>query len=57
MKKDLGIPILHVTHDLNEADRLGDRVIAVEKGRITPDWLTRQQHPLQQSLSVSPLYS
>ncbi|WP_319466307.1 ATP-binding cassette domain-containing protein [uncultured Pseudodesulfovibrio sp.] len=57
MKKDLGIPILHVTHDLNEADRLGDRVIAVEKGRITPDWLTRQQRPQEQALSVSPLYS
>lgn len=45
LKRDLGIPILHVTHDLQEAKRLGDAVIAVERGRITPDWLERQHIP------------
>ncbi|NDV19881.1 ATP-binding cassette domain-containing protein [Pseudodesulfovibrio sp. JC047] len=58
LKTDLNIPILHVTHDLKEADQLGDNIIAVESGRITPDWLTRQyqQHHGTAHLSV-PSYS
>lgn len=48
LKRDLGIPILHVTHDLSEAKRLGDAVIALDKGRITPDWLQRQHVPQTQ---------
>lgn len=44
LKAELGIPILHVTHDLDEAERLGDAVVAVENGLITPDWLSRQAH-------------
>lgn len=42
LKRELAIPILHVTHDLDEARRLSDAVIALEKGRIAPDWLGRQ---------------
>ncbi len=37
-KRELGVPILHVTHDLEEAARLGDNVIAVDEGRIAPEW-------------------
>lgn len=43
-KSELDIPILHVTHDIKEADQLGDTVIAVENGRITPNWLSRQHN-------------
>ncbi|MFP5257823.1 MAG: ATP-binding cassette domain-containing protein, partial [Acidobacteriota bacterium] len=36
------IPIVHVTHDLAEAARLGDRIIAVNRGRVDEDWFERQ---------------
>lgn len=42
LKGELDIPILHVTHDLEEAAYLGDSVMAVESGQIAPDWLDRQ---------------
>ena len=32
--KELGIPLIHVTHQRNEARALGDRVILLDKGRI-----------------------
>jgi molybdate transport system ATP-binding protein len=58
LKKDLNIPILHVTHDLGEANHLADTVIAVEKGRIAPAWLTavsstcsQDTHQLQPQLT------
>jgi molybdate transport system ATP-binding protein len=43
MKGELDIPVLHVTHDLEEAVYLGDTVMAVEAGRAAPDWLDRQR--------------
>nr|WP_287410640.1 ATP-binding cassette domain-containing protein [Pseudodesulfovibrio sp.] len=58
LKKDLDIPILHVTHDLREADQLGDSVIAVESGRIAPDWFNRHQHVPHGSAQLTvPSYS
>lgn len=45
LKRELHIPILHVTHDLAEAERLGDTIVAVENGKITPEWLSRQAIP------------
>ena len=47
LKAELNIPILHVTHDLIEAQWLGDTIVAVENGKITPEWLNRQtlNHP------------
>jgi len=36
------IPIVHITHDLAEAARLGDRIIAVNRGRLDADWFDRQ---------------
>lgn len=58
LKKELAIPILHVTHDLKEADQLADTVMAVENGRITPDWLHRQHisRKLNRHATV-PIYS
>ncbi|MCK9240503.1 ATP-binding cassette domain-containing protein [Desulfocurvus sp.] len=41
LKGELGVPIVHVTHDLEEARELGDAIVAVEEGRISPDWLER----------------
>ncbi|WP_461209675.1 ATP-binding cassette domain-containing protein [Desulfocurvus sp. DL9XJH121] len=38
LKTALDIPILHVTHDLDEARQLGDRVVALDEGRICPGW-------------------
>jgi len=46
LKGELGIPILHVTHDLEEAVFLGDEIMAVENGKIAPDWLRRQSVPI-----------
>lgn len=42
IKKELQIPIIHVTHDLEEAALLGDTIIAMEHGQLSPDWLTNQ---------------
>jgi molybdate transport system ATP-binding protein len=36
--------MVHVTHDLNEAFFLGDRVMAVDQGKLAPGWLDRQLH-------------
>ncbi|MGE4292843.1 MAG: ATP-binding cassette domain-containing protein [Desulfovibrio sp.] len=45
LKSALDIPIIHVTHDLPEARFLGDAILPVVNGRITPDWLDRQYAP------------
>jgi len=42
LKGTLNIPILHVTHDLREAQRLGDDIVALEEGRISTEWFRRQ---------------
>jgi molybdate transport system ATP-binding protein len=56
LKEDLNIPILHVTHDLIEAQWLGDAIVAVENGRITPEWLNRQAiHRPSIAPTVSPV--
>ena len=54
LKGRLNIPILHVTHDLREAEMLGDSVVAVEQGRIAPEWLSRQAPP---SAPIHPVHS
>lgn len=58
LKGTLNIPILHVTHDLGEARRLGDAVIALEEGRISTDWLSRQlAHATTPSPVMTPTFS
>ena len=42
LKKDLAVPVIHVTHDLREAMYLGDEVVPVVNGIIVPEWLERQ---------------
>lgn len=45
LKQTLDIPIIHVTHDLGEARFLGDAILPVVNGRITPEWLEHQYAP------------
>ncbi|MCG8530027.1 MAG: ATP-binding cassette domain-containing protein, partial [Desulfovibrionales bacterium] len=42
IKTELPIPIIHVTHDLEEATLLGDSIIAMEQGNLSPEWLSAQ---------------
>lgn len=43
LKQQLNIPIIHVTHDLDEAYYLADAIVAVEKGKSAPLWLKQQE--------------
>ncbi|WP_419786662.1 ATP-binding cassette domain-containing protein [Pseudodesulfovibrio sp.] len=57
LKGTLNIPILHVTHDLNEAERLGDEVIALEQGCISADWFRRHlAHDETSSAAQAPTF-
>ena len=42
LKQELSIPIIHVTHDLNEALLLGDDIISIVRGKMTPEWFRHQ---------------
>lgn len=42
LKRELDIPMVHVTHDLEEAACLGDAIVAMDRGCAAPDWLERQ---------------
>jgi molybdate transport system ATP-binding protein len=39
MKDELGIPIVHVTHDIREALFLADEILPVVKGKVYHKWL------------------
>lgn len=41
IKKQIHIPVILVTHDLQEASILGDQIVAVENGRTDTNWLAR----------------
>ncbi len=41
LKTELNLPIIHVTHDLQEADLLGDEIVAIEAGQVAEQWLER----------------
>jgi len=43
LKKELNIPIIHVTHDLEEAYYLADSIFVLENGHESPEWLERQR--------------
>ena len=42
LKTELNIPIIFITHDLNEAYELGDEIIVIEKGKIIEMGSSRQ---------------
>lgn len=39
LKQDLYIPIIHITHDLEEAYTLADHIYVMESGKASPQWL------------------
>lgn len=41
IKKDLDIPIIHVTHDLSEALFLGDAILPIVRGKMAGEWLRK----------------
>lgn len=41
MKEELSIPIVYVTHDVNEALYLADDVVPLVEGRVDREWLQR----------------
>ncbi|OCC14933.1 Molybdenum transport ATP-binding protein ModC [Dissulfuribacter thermophilus] len=41
LKGRLSIPIVMVTHDLNEAQFLADEMLPIEQGKMAPEWLSR----------------
>jgi molybdate transport system ATP-binding protein len=42
LKNNLSIPVVHITHDLEEAYFLADTIFVLENGRASPQWLERQ---------------
>ena len=44
IKQTLSVPVLHVTHDLNEARLLGDAILPLAEGRIAPHWLDENDY-------------
>ncbi len=41
LKGRLSVPIVMVTHDLNEARFLADEMLPIEQGKMAPEWLSR----------------
>jgi molybdate transport system ATP-binding protein len=41
LKERCTIPILYVTHDINEALFLGDEIISIVEGKVDGDWMQR----------------
>jgi molybdate transport system ATP-binding protein len=41
MKEELSIPIVYVTHDVNEALYLADDIVPLVEGRVDREWLQR----------------
>jgi molybdate transport system ATP-binding protein len=37
VRDELGIPILYVTHDRAEAERLADEIVVLESGRVVDE--------------------
>ncbi len=51
LKRDLSIPVIHVTHDISEALYLGDDVLPMVSGRIVRKWMVQfmlKGRPLEQ---------
>ncbi len=41
MKEELGIPMIYITHDVNEALYLADEMIPIVAGRVDREWMQR----------------
>jgi molybdate transport system ATP-binding protein len=42
IKGEFNLPIIHITHDLEEAEYLADRMLPMVDGRIEESWLASQ---------------
>lgn len=56
IKTRLPIPVIHVTHDLEEATLLGDTIIAMEQGKLSPNWLNTQLLAAHQAAQSNIMY-
>lgn len=54
LKAGLNIPIIHVTHDLEEAYYLADSIFVLENGKESPQWLERQKRRFCADVSPHP---
>jgi molybdate transport system ATP-binding protein len=45
IKQEFNLPIIHITHDLEEAEYLADAMLAMVDGRIEPNWLAARVVP------------
>lgn len=43
INRESGVPVIHVTHNLEDALNHADQVVPVERGRISATWLPRMQ--------------
>lgn len=43
LKSKLNIPIIYVTHDINEALAMGDDIIPLVDGKIDSDWIQQPE--------------
>jgi molybdate transport system ATP-binding protein len=48
VKRELGIPIIHVTHDIREALFLADDIMPVVQGRMEPKWTLQFMLPARE---------
>ena len=55
LKEDLSIPVIHVTHDLNEALVLGDDILSIVKGKVSQRWFQRQLQEAEEDISRNSL--
>ena len=48
LKKEFNLPVVHITHDLEEAECMADTILPMVNGRIEKGWLanrSEQDHP------------
>ncbi len=55
-KAELGIPIIHVTHDIREALYLADEILPVVNGRVFHKWLLQFMLTAKEGFQCSGYY-
>lgn len=43
IKQEFNLPIIHITHDLEEAEYLADKLLPIVQGQVDKQWLAHQQ--------------
>ncbi len=49
IKREQALTVIHVTHDLAEAEYLADDIVALDQGRPAPAWLEEHRRTIPQS--------